>query len=161
MSIPHLTVATIVPHPNAADTYLMVIESSPRGLVINQPAGHVETGETLQQAAIRETLEETAALVKIDGLCGVYNWQNGLHRTYMRICYFGTLIEENVNAILDDGIAEARWMTYDDIKAADNLRSPLVLRCIDDYRAGHRIATEHFYELDEEGNELPEDSSYA
>jgi 8-oxo-dGTP pyrophosphatase MutT (NUDIX family) len=134
---PRVTVAAIVPRE---DRFLLVEEQTAHGIRINQPAGHLDEGESLLQAVVRETLEETAWDVAPQALIGVYRWRigpNGL--TYLRFCFLAAAIAEDPARTLDSGILQALWLTREDLAATpERLRSPLVLRGIDDYLAGHR-----------------------
>lgn len=128
---PHLTVATIV---EDRGRFLMVEEDKPQGMVINQPAGHLEAQETLIQAAERETLEETGWVVRIESLLGLYLFVAANGETYQRVCFAGRAVEHDSGRPLDEGIIAARWMTLDEVQAcAQRHRSHLVLQCILDY----------------------------
>ncbi len=134
----HTTVAALVERDGH---YLMVEETTRAGLhVFNQPAGHLEPGESLLQAVIRETREETAWGFTPEGLVGIYRWQvppDG--PTYLRFCFYGHCQDHRPSQPLDDGILRALWLTREELTAAPlRLRSPMVLRCIDDYLAGAR-----------------------
>ena len=134
---PHLTVATVVERHGR---YLMVYERVETGKeVYNQPAGHVEAGETLVAAAIRETREETAWEVEIQSLIGVYVYTPPAAEamTYYRFCFAARALHE-LDQPLDAGILRAEWLSYADIIASTQLRSPMVRRCIDDHRAGRQ-----------------------
>ena len=132
---PHTTVATVVPQQGR---FLMVQEKSGESLVYNQPAGHVEVGEGLIAAAVRETFEETGWQVRVECLIGIYSHvhkANGIH--YLRHCFLAT--PENQTAVTppDSDIVQALWLSHDEIKAiSDQLRSPLVLQALADYVAG-------------------------
>lgn len=134
----HVTVATIVEHDGR---FLFVEERKGGRLVLNQPAGHLEPKESLQQAAVRETLEETGCDVELTGVTGIYLYtapSNGV--TYQRICFVANLVEHHVERALDSDINGIRWLTYDELLAErGRLRSELVLRCLDDYLAGARF----------------------
>jgi 8-oxo-dGTP pyrophosphatase MutT (NUDIX family) len=108
------------------------------GLAFNQPAGHLEAGESLIDAVIRETLEETAYHFKPTHLIGVYNWKHpGKDVTYLRFAFGGELRGFEAERELDEGIVAARWLTLDEVKATQaRHRSPLILRCIEDQMAG-------------------------
>lgn len=133
--LPHVTVATIV---ERAGKFLMVKEYSAGRLVYNQPAGHVEANETLFDAAERETLEETAWRVKLEQLLGIYQYsspENGI--TYIRHCFIARAIEPRTDNNLDEDIAEAIWLSFDELQLLETqMRSPLVLQVIRDYLAG-------------------------
>jgi ADP-ribose pyrophosphatase YjhB (NUDIX family) len=129
---PAVTVATIV---ERAGAFLLVEEETPRGLKLNQPAGHLEWGESLVAAAVRETLEETAWRIEPVALVGVYRWEapdNGA--TFIRFAFAAKALGPVAGRSLDAGIP-------------GDLRSPLVLRCLDDYRAGRRIALDHVQDV--------------
>ncbi len=134
---PHVTVASVIERDGR---FLMVEERSGGKLVLNQPAGHLEPGESLIDAAIRETREETAWLFRPDCLVGVYRWYHAAKRaTFLRVCFAGTALSHNGDQGLDDGIERALWLTLEELRdATQNLRSPMVLRNIEDYLAGHR-----------------------
>ncbi len=138
---PHITVATIV---ESDGRFLMVEESKGGRLVLNQPAGHLEPDETLRQAAVRETLEETAWEVTLTGVVGIYLYtapSNGV--TYQRVCFAGTPIRHDPQRPLDTGIVAAPWMTREELVAQpQRWRSELILRCIDDYLTGPHFPLE-------------------
>jgi ADP-ribose pyrophosphatase YjhB (NUDIX family) len=133
--LPHITVATIV---ERAGKFLMVKENSGGRLVYNQPAGHVEVKESLLDAAIRETLEETAWRVNLENLLGIYQYtspENGI--TYIRHCFIAKAIEPRTERDLDEGIAEAVWVSLEELEQREfEMRSPLVLEVIRDYLKG-------------------------
>lgn len=131
---PHVTVATIVEQNGR---FLMVEELSFGRRVINQPAGHVEQGETVIEAAIRETTEETGWTVEPTALLGLYTYTapaNGI--TYHRYCLIAKAIGHNPDAELDSGIIGPKWMTAAELRTSDVLRSPMVLTCVEDYLKG-------------------------
>ncbi len=132
---PHVTVATIIQRNNR---FLMVYEEVDGKKVYNQPAGHLDPGETLQQAAIRETLEETGWTVKLTGVVGINLYvalSNGV--TYLRTTFIADAISQDITQPLDTGIIEAVWLTFEEIIARkEHLRSPMTLQIIEDYRAG-------------------------
>ena len=133
--LPHITVATIV---ERAGKFLMVKENSGGRLVYNQPAGHVEVKESLLDAAIRETLEETAWRVNLENLLGIYQYtspENGI--TYIRHCFIAKAIEPRTERDLDEDIAEAAWVSLEELEQRESeMRSPLVLEVIRDYLKG-------------------------
>lgn len=118
-------------------------------LVLNQPAGHLEEAESLADAVIRETREETAWGFLPEYLVGIYRWQvppDGA--TYLRFCFYGNCFDHQPDLPLDEGIQRAIWLSYDELTAnPSRLRSPLVLRCIDDYLAGCRYPLELLHDL--------------
>jgi 8-oxo-dGTP pyrophosphatase MutT (NUDIX family) len=128
----HITVATIVEHDSK---FLMVEESSRGELVFNQPAGHVENGESLIDAAKRETFEETGWHIDIDSVISLYRWRvPETGQTYFRVAFGGHPHEHDPNHSLDEGIIQALWMSSADLhNAADQMRSPLVIRGVEDY----------------------------
>ena len=133
--LPHITVATIV---ERAGKFLMVKENSGGRLVYNQPAGHVEVKESLLDAAIRETLEETSWRVNLEKLLGIYQYtspENGI--TYIRHCFIAKAIEPRTDRDLDEDIAEAVWVSLEELEQRESeMRSPLVLDVIRDYLKG-------------------------
>jgi len=132
---PDVTVACVI----AREGRFLVVEERVRGeLVINQPAGHLEPHETLCAAAVRETLEETAWTVALSGLVGVYQWTNCANDShFLRFTFAAEVVHHDTQRRLDEGILRAVWMTRDEIAAERaRLRSPMVLRCVDDFLAG-------------------------
>ena len=136
-SRPAVTVATIVVRDGA---FLLVEETTRAGVRLNQPAGHLEAGETLVDAAARETLEESGYRIVLTALVGIYRWQAPkTGATFLRFAFAGEVVAHEADRVLDAGIVRALWLPYDDLAARrDTHRSPLVLRCVDDYRAGLR-----------------------
>lgn len=135
---PHIVLATVIERDNQ---FLMVEEMANGDQVLNQPAGHWEAGESFMEGAIRETLEETAWQVSITDLLGIYVHQpEGLGYPFVRIAFIGQPVTFEKQRKLDTGILRARWMTEDELRAESaRHRSPMVQRCIDDYRAGRRL----------------------
>jgi ADP-ribose pyrophosphatase YjhB (NUDIX family) len=131
---PDVTVATIVPR----DGKFLLVEEIVRGeRVLNQPAGHLEANESLHDAARRETLEETGWIVELDGLVAIYQWSNATDAHFVRFTFAARAIGHDAARRLDDGIVRACWLDRDEIAARQaQLRSPMVLRGIDDYLAG-------------------------
>jgi ADP-ribose pyrophosphatase YjhB (NUDIX family) len=117
-------------------------------LVINQPAGHVEANETLVEAAIRETLEETGYTVSIDSVLGIYTFTppDDPECTYYRICFFANVESFDAARTLDTGIVRTIWLTLDELKATGRARSPLVIRCLEDALAGQRFPLSMIFE---------------
>lgn len=135
---PHVTVATIVPR----DGRFLLVEESVRGrLVLNQPAGHLDPGESLQEAAIRETLEETGWDVDLDCFLGVQQWRSPANgQQIVRFAFGGNIVRHHADLALDVGIERALWLSRDEIAAeSSRLRSPMVLTTIDDWIAGRRF----------------------
>lgn len=135
---PHVTVACVVAD---AGRYLMVEEEVAGRLVCNQPAGHLEDGETLSAAAVRETLEETGWTVALQHLIGVQQWRSSEHgEAVIRFSFAARAVTHDPERPLDTGIRRAVWMTRDEIVGlGDRLRSPLVLASIDAWLAGQRL----------------------
>lgn len=141
-SIPHITVAAVVQKDNR---YLMVKEKVDGLIVYNQPAGHWEVDETLAEAAIRETQEETAWNFIPDAVIAIYRWKHPeKDEVYLRVAFSGEVNQHQANQPLDDGILEAVWMTRREIEDLNEIqrRSALVLKSIEDYENGKR------YDLD-------------
>jgi 8-oxo-dGTP pyrophosphatase MutT (NUDIX family) len=138
---PNVTVAALIEREGR---FLLVEEETDGGLRFNQPAGHLDEGESLVAACARETLEETAWGFAPTALVGIYQWprpQGDL--TYLRFAFSGDLGEHEAGRVLDDGILRAVWMTPDEIRAnAERHRSPLVWQCVTDYLAGKRFPLE-------------------
>ena len=132
---PRVTVAAVIEREGR---FLLVEESTEEGVVFNQPAGHLEDGEGLLQAVIREVQEETAREFTPAGVVGVYRWpMPGDDRTYLRVCFHGSCSKRNPDRPLDTDILGTRWLEREELERERRLRSPMVLRCIDDYLAGH------------------------
>lgn len=134
---PNTTVAAIVQRD---DSFLMVKEVKHGQTVFNQPAGHLEQGESLTQAVCREVMEETTWEFKPEGIVGLYLYENPQRDiTYLRVCFYGSVIQQHVDRALDEGIIAAPWLSRAELlERNQQLRSPMVLHCIDDYLAGHR-----------------------
>jgi ADP-ribose pyrophosphatase YjhB (NUDIX family) len=132
-----LTVAAVVEHERR---FLLVEEQSSGRRVISQPGGHVEAGESPEQAVVRETIEETACEIACGELVGVYLWIHPQTRQqFLRIVYAGKFLNCDESRELDDGIIARRWFTHEEIAASQStLRTPAVLRCVNDYVAGNR-----------------------
>jgi len=116
----------------------VVEEKHANEIVINQPAGHLEEGESLQAAVIREALEETAWQFQPEAIVGIYRWVHPESElTFLRVSYTGSISQHDPNRVLDDGILRTRWLSREEL-LLQPLRSPMVMRCIDDYLAGCR-----------------------
>lgn len=133
----HVTVAAVA---ERAGRFLLVEERIGGELRLNQPAGHLEPGENLCAAVIRETLEETASRFRPEALVGLYLWQvPGSDLTYLRAAFCGDIGDPIPGQPLDTGVERAVWLSRSDILDRRSAwRSPLVLRCIDDYLDGRR-----------------------
>ncbi|MDH5485865.1 MAG: NUDIX hydrolase [Gammaproteobacteria bacterium] len=138
---PHSTVAAIIERQGR---FLMVEEESDGAIVYNQPAGHLDADESIIDAVIRETREETAWLFQPDAITGIYRWkQPGTDRTFIRFAFCGSCSDHKPGQALDEGILRAVWMSRDELVAnSPRLRSPMVLQCIDDYLGGQRYPLE-------------------
>ena len=138
--LPHLTVAAVV---KQADRYLVVEEFKNGQRVINQPAGHVEDGESLIEAVKRETLEETGYLIDVHALLGIYRYFAKSNQThYVRVCFIATAIKQ-VSDQLDADIDKINWLTKAQLTARKHqLRSPLVLENIEDFENGQTFSLE-------------------
>jgi len=138
---PNVTVAALIERDGR---FLLVEEETEDGLRFNQPAGHLDEGESLVAACIRESLEETAWNFRPTSLVGIYQWprpQGDI--TYLRFAFSGDLGAHEEGRALDAGILRAVWMTPDEINAsAERHRSPLVSQCVSDYLAGRRFPLE-------------------
>jgi 8-oxo-dGTP pyrophosphatase MutT (NUDIX family) len=134
-----VTVAAII---ERAGRFLMVEEHTGDGIVFNQPAGHLEPGESLLDAVVRETLEETGYKFRPQALVGFYRWEHADRGvSFLRLAFAGEASDPNGLVQLDDGIIASHWLSRDQLLAQPGkLRSPMVLRCVDDYLAGQRLA---------------------
>jgi phosphatase NudJ len=135
---PHVTVAAIV---ECDGRYLLIEERTSDGVKLNNPAGHLEPGETLLQAVVREVLEETACVFTPTHLQGIHLAPPAIEGgvTYLRFAFTGSVGEPLPGRALDDGILRTLWLTPEEIAAERaRHRSALLMRCIDDHRAGKR-----------------------
>ena len=132
---PNVVVAAIVERDGK---FLLVEEEADGEIVLNQPAGHLDEGESLIDAVIRETLEETAWHIEPTALLGVYRWPHPAKPvTYLRFAFIARALREENGRALDHGCLRALWLTPEEIRAnRARLRSPQVERCLDDYLAG-------------------------
>ncbi len=130
-----LTVSAIVENDGQ---FLIVEERSSGVIVFNQPGGHIESGESPEQAAERETLEESGCIINVTELLGVYLWIHPqTRRNFLRIVYVADLLSRDQKRKLDDGIQAVHWFTRSELRARRrDLRTPMVMRVIDDYLAG-------------------------
>jgi ADP-ribose pyrophosphatase YjhB (NUDIX family) len=144
--VPHITVAAVV---QKDDRFLLVEELADGRKVFNQPAGHLEPGESLVEAVIRETLEETAWRFEPHALSGIYQWTHPeKQKTFIRFAFAGEVTKHLPDRELDTGIIRAVWLGKDQLLArSGQLRSPMVLRCIDDYLSGQRFPLDIVSEL--------------
>lgn len=147
---PHVTVACVVAD---GDRYLMVEERVNGRLAWNQPAGHLEDGETLAAAALRETLEETGWTVQLQHLIGVHQWRSTEHGdAVIRFSFAARPISHDRARPLDADICRASWLTRTEIAAlGDRLRSPMILQSIDQWLAGRRLPLNVLSHLPEGG----------
>ena len=142
---PSATVAAIA-HDGAADPaarrYLLVEEHTPEGLKLNNPAGHLDPGESPEEGVVREALEETARAFTPDALVGIYmarfvRRSSGEDITYLRFAYSGRVGEPLPGRVLDSPVVRTLWMTLDELRAnSHRMRSELVLKCIEDHLRG-------------------------
>ena len=149
---PSVTVAAIIEREGR---YLLIEEHTPEGLRLNNPAGHLDPGESPEDGCAREALEETTHTFKPTALVGIYisrlirparEGRDAEDVTYLRFAYCGELGEVLPGAELDKGIVRTLWMTPDEIRAnASRLRSPLVLRCMEDHLSGKRFPLDMVY----------------
>ncbi|MDH3440311.1 MAG: NUDIX hydrolase [Gammaproteobacteria bacterium] len=132
-----LTVSAVVENDGQ---FLIVEERSSGTIVLNQPGGHIEAGESPEQAAERETLEEAGCVISVTGLLAVYLWIHPQTRqNFLRITYVADLLSQDIKRDLDDGIHAVHWFTRSDlVSRSRDVRTPMVLRAIDDYLAGKR-----------------------
>jgi 8-oxo-dGTP pyrophosphatase MutT (NUDIX family) len=134
---PHVTVAAVIEHMGR---FLLVQERESGRSVFNQPAGHLEEGESLVSAVVRETLEETGWYFRPAALIGMYRWRHPVKGiTYLRVAFAGSGISHDPGRPLDEGIERTLWLNIGEIRNRTGmLRSPLVLKSIEDYLAGIR-----------------------
>ena len=140
---PSVTVAAIASRSRGGRTeYLLVEEETPEGLKLNNPAGHLDPGESPEQGVVRETLEETASVFVPERLVGIYlartaSAGNGEDTTWLRFAFAGSVGEPEPGRRLDTGIVRTLWMTLAELRASrERHRSPLLLRSVEDAAAG-------------------------
>jgi 8-oxo-dGTP pyrophosphatase MutT (NUDIX family) len=145
---PRVTVAAVIEREGK---FLLIEEETALGLKLNNPAGHLEPGETPAQGCAREVLEEAAWDFTPTAVLGVYFARSrknstGEDQTYLRLAFCGDLGAHHPGRALDDGIVRTVWMTADEVRASSGRhRSPLVLKCIEDYIAGVRLPLSAVY----------------
>ena len=141
-----VTVAAVI---EAHDRYLLVEELVGGRPVFNQPAGHVEAGEAVIDAVVRETREETGYWFQPKALIGIYTWQpHPTGPSFIRFCFTGPADPPDGAVELDDGIIGPCWLTVSEMEARQaQLRSPLVMRAVDDYARGIRYPLDCFSHL--------------
>ena len=144
---PNVTIAAIIEREGK---FLMVEEETDDGLMLNQPAGHLEANESLVEGAVRETLEETAYEFTPEYVVGVYSWRHPARNvTYLRFAFAGKLGTHHPDRALDTGIVRALWLTEAEVRASRSRhRSPLVVRCMEDYQRGARAPLDLLVHLD-------------
>lgn len=138
---PHVTVAAII---EENDKFLVVEEYIDGQLLINQPAGHLDEGEGLITAVRREALEESGRIFTPTALVGIYRWVSPTNRiTYLRLAFAGNHSAQDLDYQIDPAIHRVCWMSLEELRRKQKqLRSPLVIRCIEDYLAGRRCPLE-------------------
>ncbi len=145
---PSVTVAAII---EQGGRFLLVEEHTPEGIKLNNPAGHLDAGESLVEGCARETLEETTHLFRPTALVGIYQARmqrvsTGEDITYLRFAFCGELGEQQTERQLDTGIIRTVWLRPDEIRASSaQHRSPMVLRCMEDYLRGQRYPVDLIY----------------
>lgn len=134
---PNVTVAAVIEQNGK---FLLVEERTSHGLLFNQPAGHLEPNESLMEGVAREVLEESAYRFEPQHLIGIYRWHSAAaDTTYLRFAFAGQILAHYPQQALDEGIVRTAWMTEEEVRASQaRHRSPLVLRCVEDYLAGKR-----------------------
>jgi len=138
---PNVTVAAIIEENGK---FLLVEVHTSQGLKFNKPACHLEANESLLHAVVREALEESAYDFEPQNLVGIYRWHaEASNTTYLRFAYSGRILAHHAGRALDEGIVRAVWMSVEEIRASvPRHRSPLILRCVEDYLAGKRYPLE-------------------
>jgi 8-oxo-dGTP pyrophosphatase MutT (NUDIX family) len=144
---PSVTVAAIIERDGQ---FLLVEEETSDGICFNQPAGHLDPDESLEQAVVRETLEETAHDFSPTALVGMYMSRYVSSRTSLEVTYLRFAFTGKLGAVhdrpLDQGILRTVWMPYAELIACQHKhRSPLVLKCVEDYLKGQRAPLSLLY----------------
>ncbi len=144
---PNVTVAAVIEQDGK---FLLVEEETSHGIRFNQPAGHLEPGESLLAAVAREVLEESAYRFIPQYLIGIYRWHSTeADVTYLRFAFTGAITGHETDRRLDTGILQAVWLTPDEVRATQTRhRSPLILRCVEDYLTGKRYPLEILTDYD-------------
>lgn len=136
---PHVVVAAVIEQDGK---FLLVEERTDDGIRFNQPAGHLEEGESLLEAVRREAFEETAHHFEPEALLGIYRWRHPAkpQRTYLRFAFTGQITGFDPTSPLDEGILRAVWMSAAEIvETRQRHRSPLLQQCVADYLIGRRF----------------------
>jgi len=149
-----VTVAAVIERDGR---FLMVEEHASEGIVLNQPAGHLEPGESLLEAVVRETLEETGYRFEPEYLIGIYSWLcHDAGRSFLRVCFGGSAQAPAAAAVLDEGIIDTHWLSREQLlHHSRTLRSPLVLRAIDDYLSRTRYSLDCVSHIESEPEREP------
>lgn len=148
---PDVTVATVV----VRDGKLLMVEEDVRGRrVLNQPAGHLEPDESLFDAALRETLEETGWHVRLTAFVGAYQWKapdesaGGSGRHYLRMAFAAEPVSHDADRALDEGIVQALWLRPEELRGQHvRHRSPLVWRVVEDFLGGRRHPLDALHQM--------------
>lgn len=143
---PNVTVAAVVEREGK---FLIVEELAEEQIVYNQPAGHLDPGESLVDAVIRETLEETAWQFRPEALVGIYQWTSPRNNiTYLRFGFSGQCLQHSPDRTLDTEIQRVLWLSREELLAkGEQIRSPMVLQLVDDYLAGKAYPLDVLYTL--------------
>jgi len=140
-----VTVAAII---EREEKFLIVEELVGGRRVFNQPAGHLESGESLEAAAVREVLEETGHEFRPEALLGFFLWQQNERRSFLRVAFIGSAQPPQGEHELDEGIIAAHWLSRSELARFGNrLRSPMVLHCVDRYLEGRRYPLGAIHDL--------------